>query len=225
MAHVPAAIRYKNPGAMWGRTGKRPPGGDEVPTNVPLAKKWGSVTTMYLHDGLGQGNNIAIFPTFVQGMCAQLDMWRTKPAYKNQSLKNALATWSGGNHVESYIQYVIARVPGITRDTIMNEAFWRSEKGPLFLKAQAEHEAGQKFPVEPGDWTEAQRRVFKSVDTKDAVAKHSTASASATATATAAARAGLPVWAIVLVAAATFAAAVFIWTKVKKNGQTQAVVG
>ena len=67
----PASIRYKNPGAMWGRTGKRPAGGATVPTNAKIPLKWGSSQTVYLGDGTGQGNNIAVFDTWVQGICAQ----------------------------------------------------------------------------------------------------------------------------------------------------------
>jgi hypothetical protein len=146
----PAAIRYKNPGAMW-------PG--------PTATKWGSKRWIYLSDGTGQGGNgmgnkIAIFENWVDGICAQLDLWRTSPRYRGKKLKDALAVWSGGNHVESYIQFVTSRIPGMTRDTVMDDAFWRSPNGVKFLKVQAHHEAGKPMPVAEADWLEAQRRVF-----------------------------------------------------------------
>jgi type IV secretory pathway VirB2 component (pilin) len=48
----------------------------------------------------------------------------------------------------------------MTRDTIMNDAFWRSSMGIAFLKAQAWHEAGREYPAPAADWVEAQRRVF-----------------------------------------------------------------
>jgi len=145
MARVPASIRSKNPGAMWG--GAR-------------AKKWGATRTESLADGTGQGNNIAYFPTYVQGICAQLDLWRSSPNYKNKKFKDAIRVWSGGNHVESYIKFVCDRVPGMTRDTVMNDAFWRSPMGIGFLKAQAWHEAGQRYPAPDADWLEAQRIVM-----------------------------------------------------------------
>lgn len=156
----PAAIRYKNPGAMWGRTGKRPAGGATVPTNARIPLKWGSTQTVYLSDGTGQGNNIAVFDTWVQGICAQLDLWRTSPNYRNKRLADAIHTWSGGNNVPSYIAYCKKRVPGLTEDTIMNDAFWSSPSGVAFLKAQAQHEAGKVMPAPAGDWIEAQRIVF-----------------------------------------------------------------
>ena len=146
MAREPASIRYKNPGAMWGS---------------PLAIKWGAAKKpVALADGTGQNNNIAVFPTYVQGICAQLDLWRSSKNYKNKKFKDAIRIWSGGNHVESYIKFVCDRVPGMTRDTVMNDAFWRSPMGIAFLKAQAWHEAGKRYPAPDADWIEAQRRVL-----------------------------------------------------------------
>ncbi len=159
----PASIRYKNPGAMWGRTGRRLSDDREVATNAPLPLKWGSATTFYLADGKGQGNNIAVFPTYVQGICAQLDLWRASKNYRNKRFADAIAIWSGGNYVESYIAFVLKRVPGMTRNTIMNDAFWRGPMGIAFLKAQAWHEAGKPYPAPDADWIEAQRRVFAGV--------------------------------------------------------------
>lgn len=146
MARVPASIRYKNPGAMWGS---------------PLAIKWGaSRKPVQLNDGTGQNNNIAVFPSFLLGICAQLDLWRTSKHYRNKRLSEALRVWSGGNNVESYINFVRARVPGITRDTVLDDAFWLSPMGIQFLKAQAWHEAGQPYPAPESDWHEARKRVF-----------------------------------------------------------------
>lgn len=145
----PASIRYKNPGAMWGSA---------------LAIKWGAQKkAVTLNDGKGQGNNIAVFPTYVQGICAQLDLWRTSKNYRNKKFADAIAIWSGHNSVESYIAFVCKRVPGMTRDTVLDDAFWQSESGVAFLKAQAWHEAGKQYPAPDGDWLEAQRRVFAAV--------------------------------------------------------------
>ena len=146
----PASIRFKNPGAMWGNS---------------LAKKWGSTETVTLHDGLGQGNNIAVFPTYVQGICAQLDLWRTSPNYKNKRFEDAINIWDGHNNTPSYIAYVLQRVPGMTRDTVMDDAFWRGPLAIGFLKAQAGHEAGKTYPAPDADWIEAQKRVFDKFST------------------------------------------------------------
>jgi hypothetical protein len=109
---------------------------------------------------MGQGNNIAIFDTWVDGICAQLDLWRTSKNYRGKKFKDAIHTWSGGNNVPSYIKLVLKNVPGMTPDTIMDDEFWRSEKGVQFLKIQATHEAGKKYPAPDEDFFEAQRRVF-----------------------------------------------------------------
>lgn len=156
----PAAIRYKNPGAMWGHVGKRASTSKTVATNAPIPLKWGSTQTVFLSDGLGQGNNIAVFNTWVDGICAQLDLWRSSAFYKNKRFADAINKWDGGNNTPSYIDYVKARVPGITEDTIMNDAFWKSPSGIAFLKAQSGHEAGKPIPAPAADWIEAQRRVF-----------------------------------------------------------------
>ena len=144
----PASIRYKNPGAMWGKGNK-------------IATKWGATNTVNLNDGLGQGNNIAVFPDYVHGICAQLDLWR-QPRYAYHTFADAIRVWSGGNSVESYIAFVLKRVPGMTRSTIMDDKFWNGPMCSPFLKAQAWHEAGKPYPAPDADWVEARRRVLGS---------------------------------------------------------------
>lgn len=173
----PAAIRTKNPGAMW-------PG--------PIATKWGSKEWVYLNDGTGQGgggrgNKIAIFDNWVGGICAQLDLWRSSPKYRNQPFAVAIDTWCGHNHTESYIAYVLKRVPTMTRNTIMNDVFWRSASALAFLKAQAAHEAGKQIPAPDSDWITAQKRVMGG--SQPAVKSTSTAVAVNTTTTTVATQA------------------------------------
>ncbi len=173
----PASIRTKNPGAMW-------PGA--IPT------KWGSKKWVYLNDGTGQGggghgNKIAYFDTFEDGCCAQLDLWRSSKNYKNKRFADAIRIWSGGNHVESYITFVTSRVPGMTRDTVMNDAFWRSPMALGFLKAQAWHEAGKRYPASDQDFINAQKRVMNGVlPTVNTVKKAAASVAAGTASGTAA---------------------------------------
>lgn len=143
---VPASIRYNNPGAMWGGN--------------PVSRKWGETGHVGLNDGLGQGNQIAIFPTPIQGACAQIDLWRT-PRYHNKPFKDGIAMWSGHNNVPSYMALIEQRVPGMTGDTLMTDEFLSSESGLKFLKAQAYHEAGREYPMNDAQWREAQSRVFQ----------------------------------------------------------------
>lgn len=156
---VPAAIQFMNPGAMW-------PGA--------VATKWHSTKWQYLSDGTGQGggghgNKIAIFDNWVDGICAQMDLWRTSKNYKDKQLREAIHIWSGGNHVESYLSYLKARVPGLIDSTVMNDTFWRGPMAIPFLKAQAQHEAGKAIPATQADYIEAQRRVMAEQATADMV--------------------------------------------------------
>lgn len=212
MARVPASIRSKNPGAMWANS---------------RAVKWGgSKVGEKLNDGTGQGNNIAHFPTFVQGICAQLDLWRMSPNYRNKRVANAIHIWSGGNHVESYIAFLIRRVPGLTRDTVLNDQFWLGPMGIPFLKAQAWHEAGVPYPAPEGDWVLARDIVFKkappvtlpapkkpaSTTTKGTVATGSGGSATATAV-----QSGLPLWVALAIGVGVAVAVFAVWHFYKKK--------
>lgn len=203
----PASIRTKNPGAMWGNA---------------LAKKWGSTGTITLHDGLGQGNNIAVFPDYVSGICAQLDLWRTSKNYRNKRFADAIAIWSGHNNVLSYINYVKAHVPGITENTIMDDAFWRGPMGIAFLKAQAGHEAGMPYPAREGDWLEAQRRVFARSAAVVTTKKTATVVTGATTTvvvAQAVHSSGVPVGWVIAVAVGIIAISALIFWLIHRNSK------
>jgi len=196
----PAAIRFNNPGAMWGKSN-------------PIAAKWGSTGTTSLNDGLGQGNNIAYFPTKVQGACAQFDLWRTSKNYRNKTLAAAISTWSGGNYVASYLKFLTDRVPGLTTGTVINEAFLRSPSGIALMKAQAWHEAGKPYPMSDDEWKEAQRRGFAAKAPATPTTKAATTAVVVnTATTTAAAQAhssgASPVVIICIVAVGLIVAAV-----------------
>jgi hypothetical protein len=147
MAKIPASIRYKNPGAMWGG---------------PHATKWGALpnATVKLNDGTGQNNTIAVFPTYADGIAAQVALWRTA-RYRNKPFKEAIIPWSGGNHVPAYIEMVAGSVPGFTGNTVIDDDFLLGPHGIAFLKAQARHEAGKPYPAPDADWVEGRRRAFK----------------------------------------------------------------
>jgi peptidoglycan hydrolase-like protein with peptidoglycan-binding domain len=116
-----------------------------------------------LNDGTGQGNKIAYFDTYVQGICAQLDLWRSSPNYRNKRFEDAIAIWSGHNSVEQYIAYVLKRVPGMTRSDSHGRSVLGKPMGLAFLKAQAGHEAGKPYPAPDNDWLEAQQLVMGDV--------------------------------------------------------------
>ncbi|MGB6080197.1 MAG: hypothetical protein WBF99_12135 [Xanthobacteraceae bacterium] len=136
----PAAIRYKNPGAQW-------PG--------PRATKWGSTHYVTLNDG--QGNKIAVFPTFVQGAAAQFDLWASN--YTGMTLKAAIEKWSGHNSPASYVAF-LEKSTGISINTKVTKALLASPAGWKLLKAQSHWEAGQPIPMTDAEWQLAQTKVF-----------------------------------------------------------------
>ena len=206
----PASIRYKNPGAMWGNA---------------LAIKWGAAKkAVTLNDGKGQGNNIAVFPTFVQGICAQMDLWRTSANYRNKRFADAIAIWSGHNSVESYIAFVLKRCPGMTRETVMNDAFWRGPLAIPFLKAQAGHEAGKVYPAPDEDWIEAQKRVLSGVPTPNTVKKAAgSVVASTVPTVAVAHQAGLSLPVALAIGAAIAVVVFLVWKFKPKSAEVKAI--
>lgn len=210
---VPAAIQFKNPGAMW-------PGA--------IATKWGSKKWQYLSDGTGQGggghgNKIAIFDAWVPGICAQLDLWRTSKNYKNKRFADAIDIWCGHNHVADYIAHVTKRVPGMTANTIMNDAFWRGPMAMPFLKVQAAHEAGKpSIPAPENDWVVAQKRVFSKVPTADTVTKAGTSTATVGPTTVALHQSGLSL-PVALAIGCAIALVVFLVWKFKHKAGTEEV--
>jgi hypothetical protein len=174
-----------------------------------LAKKWGAVQTIGLNDGLGQGNNIAVFPTKVNGAAAQIDLWHTSKRYNNKPLQEAIHTWSGGNYVSSYIAFLTKRVPGLTPDTVIDDDFLKSGTGLAMMKAQAWHEAGVPYPMTDAEWREAQAMVFSG---KKPVGKKASGAIVAGGVAAGAAhQAGInPIW-IIAAGVAVAAIALLIW--------------
>jgi hypothetical protein len=135
---APASIRNNNAGAMWYVGGWQ--------------KKFGAEYGQKLNDGLGQGNQIAKFPTPVHGAAAllyQLD----RPSYRNSSVRQAIAKWSGGNNVSSYLS--ILQSAGFTADQSVAEIMASPEDAIAFAQAMARHEAGQDFPLDNSGWQQA----------------------------------------------------------------------
>lgn len=211
MPNIPAAIRSNNPGAMWGNK---------------LATKWGATKSEVLNDGLGQGNNIAYFPTKFMGACAQMDLWRT--SYVNMTLSAADRKWSGGNSSSAYISFLCSKVPGLTPNTVITREFLQSANGWMLMKYQAQWESGQPYPgMTDADWARAQQTVFNSkapmtVTQKKVAASTSTATVTA-ASAKAASQAGVH-WVIVFaIIIAGIAATVGIWFWIHRKHDAEGV--
>ena len=143
---TPASIRYNNPGSIWGGNA--------------LTKKWGETHHVSLHDGKHQGNQMAVFPDMIHGAAAQFDLWHTSKNYHNQTLADALRTWSGGNSPTEYIAFLTKRTPGLTPNTHITDEVLSGEMGLNMMKAQAWWEAGKPYPMVDVDWRKAQALVF-----------------------------------------------------------------
>lgn len=205
----PASIRYKNPGAMWGNA---------------LAIKWGAAKkAVTLNDGKGQGNNIAVFPTFVQGICAQMDLWRTSANYKNKRFADAIDIWDGHNDTPSYIAYCKKRVPGLTEGTVMDATFWKGPMAIPFLKAQAGHEAGKVYPAPDEDWLAAQKRVLSGVPTPNTVKKAATSTATIIPTVAAAHQAGISLPVALAIGLAIALVVFLVWKFKPKSAAVQVI--
>lgn len=136
-----AAIRYKNPGAMW-------PGS--------IATKWGSTHWVQLNDA--QRNKIAVFDDWVHGAAAQFDLWATKYT-TGETLKQLIDRWSGHNSPAQYVNFLQAQT-GAGINTVMTRDFLASPAGWKLMKAQSRWEAGQPIPMSDDEWQQAQKMVF-----------------------------------------------------------------
>ena len=135
---VRAAVRANNPGAMW---------------YAPWQAKYGVLGRQKLNDGLGQGNNIALFPTKEAGAAAQFDLLNRR--YSHMTLAAAVRRWSGGNHWQQYAVR-LARTVGVSLDTPMSDVLASREKATLFAKTAAAHEAGLgSYPMSDAQWEDA----------------------------------------------------------------------
>lgn len=143
----PASIRFNNPGAMWGK-------------GNAIATKWGANKTIGLNDGLGQGNNIAVFPDKVHGAAAQFDLWNSH--YNGLTLQAAIERWSGANSWQEYAHTVQTKI-GLTAATRVTTAILSSPQGLALMKAQAQWEAGRIYPLTDDQWKQAQDMVFKGI--------------------------------------------------------------
>jgi len=141
---TPASIRSNNPGAMWGK-------------GNPIASKWGSTKTEDLADGLGQGNNIAHFPTMVQGAAAQFDLWNQH--YTGMTLHDAIRKWSGGNWSQPYADF-LTKNTGLSMSTVITSTVLASSQGLKLMEYQARWEAGVPYPMTEAEWQSAQALVF-----------------------------------------------------------------
>ena len=143
MPAQPASVRHNNPGAMW-YVGK-------------WQKAYGAEFGQTLNDGLGQGNQIARFPTPVHGAAAQFHLLSNN---SKSTVRQAIAKWSGGNNVPSYL--AILQSNGFRADQTLSSILADPESAVRFAQAMAQHEGGREFPLAPDEWRAAYD-MFRSV--------------------------------------------------------------
>lgn len=142
-ASDPATMRHNNPGAMWYVGGWQ--------------KKYGASFGQKLNDGLGQGNQIARFPTPVHGAAAQFHLLSN---YGGTSVRQGIAKWSGNNNVSSYLS--VLRRNGFDPSEKLSSILSDPESAVRFAKAMASHETGKGFPLADEEWMAAYD-MFRSV--------------------------------------------------------------
>lgn len=135
---APATVRHNNAGAMWYVGGWQ--------------KKFGADFGQKLDDGLGQGNQIAKFPSPTHGAAA-LIYQLNEPSYANKTVRGAISRWSGGNNVSSYLK--VLGDSGFSPDQRVSEIMASPEGAVAFAKAMARHETGYDYPLEDSQWQEA----------------------------------------------------------------------
>jgi hypothetical protein len=120
-------------------------------------KAYGAEFGQTLNDGLGQGNQIARFPTPVHGAAAQFHLLSNN---SKSTVRQAIAKWSGGNNVPSYL--AILQSNGFRADQTLSSILADPESAVRFAQAMARHEGGREFPLAPDEWRAAYD-MFRSV--------------------------------------------------------------
>lgn len=135
---IPASIRTNNPGAMW---------------YAAWQKKYGVLGKQNLADGLGQGNNAAMFPTPEAGAAAQFELLQRYGA-KGWDLRKAITTWSGGNSSDQYVGSVAGKL-GMSPDAKLADLMGNQDTATRLAKYMAVQEAGKAYPMNDKQWGSA----------------------------------------------------------------------
>lgn len=134
MTALPASVRHRNSGAQY-------PG--------PSSRLFGGAS----HAIIGGGHKIATFPTMVDGASAHMHLlWRV---YAGLTFSAAIAKWSGGNNINSYLRVIEAKTRWTRHDYITKQLLEDRDMAIELCKAMAWHEAGQEYPMTDAQWVEA----------------------------------------------------------------------
>jgi hypothetical protein len=121
--HLPASIRYNNPGAQWPRAGDA---------------RFGAIG----YGKLADGNLIERFPDPASGVAANLSLFATK--YTGMRLGAAGARWTGGHGFG---------VPGYDPNMVVTREMMNDPNFAIpLMKAIAGREAGHRSPLTDEQW-------------------------------------------------------------------------
>ena len=133
--NAPATERYNNPGGMYPSSWQ---------------DKYGAISNT---DIIGGGHSIAGFETKEGGAAAQMSLLKEGKYYRNESISDAISTWSGGNHVDSYLTSL--RNQGIDTSKKVSD-YTKTKEGTIALsKAMATHEKGGIYSMSDAQWSNA----------------------------------------------------------------------
>lgn len=134
----PVSIRTKNPGAMW---------------PCAIATQFGSTS----FESLADGNRAAVFPTCEQGAAAQFALWAKN--YSGMPLQSAIYRWSGHNSSDEYATFIFSKTK-LAKTDVITRSYLSGPNGLVFMKAQAQWEAGRPYPMTDDQWRKAQELAF-----------------------------------------------------------------
>ena len=134
MSNPPATIRFRNPGGAY-------PG--------PSSRPFGGAT----HAIIGGGHQIAIFPTMVDGASSMMHLLHR--VYAGLTFSAAIAKWSGGNNINSYLRVIEAKTRWTRHDYVTKQLLETPDMAIELCKAMAWHEAGREYPMTDAQWLEA----------------------------------------------------------------------
>ncbi|WP_144083606.1 hypothetical protein [Hyphomicrobium nitrativorans] len=131
---IPASVRHRNSGAQY-------PG--------PSSRLFGGSS----HAIIGGGHRIATFPTMVDGASAHMHLLHR--VYAGLTFSAAIAKWSGGNNINSYLRVIESRTRWTRHDYVTKQLIETPDMAIELCKAMAWHEAGREYPMTDAQWVEA----------------------------------------------------------------------
>lgn len=125
----------------------------------PSAKKFGGdkYEVLKSKDGV---HKIATFPTSIHGAAALFDLLITSKNYRDKPLQQAIKTWCGEYHLDSYVSMVTTHCDLKADDKLTAEVIRDPMRAIPLAMAMANQEAGKPYPLTDEEWMEAHAMAF-----------------------------------------------------------------